>query len=359
MKRYPSPTVNGGTTIVLEALNKALEIGELESQKIIDNLSRFDPKQKREVGFINRNCQCERCGQPRAEHHVVKKDDRTKYFCKDKNGPTKEQFKEGKASSTKISMGSLLEQYRRMKQQFGECSEAISKGDPELKENISRLVEELHDLALDLAPSLRSNYSGFRRSDEGVTVAPELLAAGEEQCCFRRKEGAEGIKNGTGEGAYRIVLNTDVEWFGRPEDNAALIGALVILLQQFKPVEVWVQQGWLGESMGDGVTLFKLDFTGAFDPTQLAFWCGHPHKDRIFSFFVNRGLGRSQSHSATTSEIECDLYLRGDWMKVMGIEQMEFVRMLHTDKIDLMAKWISKTAVKMVFEQPAEPEITL
>jgi hypothetical protein len=64
-------------------------------------------------------------------------------------------------------------------------------------------------------------------------------------------------------------------------------------LQRFGPVELWIQQGWLGKEDNDGVTLFKLDFSQGFQPTQLAFWCGHELKDTSFSFEINMALGRA------------------------------------------------------------------
>lgn len=351
MKKYESPTVNGGRTIILDHFSEGVERGREYIDSTVDRLAREKGEKSIKVGYINRNCCCSNCNKPRADHHVIKNDEGTKYFCVEhvdgKKLITKKQFKESKGHETSITFGELLRQYKEMQDQFKACVDDIEKGDPAFKEKISDMAEDLKEFALDLAPSLRANYAGFNRSDDGFTVSPELLAAGEEQCCIRRKEGGESVKQGSGEGAYRIIINTDVEWRGLPEDNASMIGALVTLLQQFKPVEVWVQQGWTGEGFGDGVTMFKLDFTGAFDVTQLAFWCGNQNKDRVFSFLINKGLGRQQTHSATTAEIPCDLFLRGDWMKIQGIDEYEFMRMLYTDKLDIMAKWIAETAVRV------------
>jgi hypothetical protein len=291
VKKYESPTVNGGRTIILDHFNEGVERGREYIEGVVGRLEKQSGSKSIKVGYLTRNCCCSNCSKPRADHRVVKKDGETKYFC---DSGTK-QFKESKGHETSITFGELLRQYREMKDEFAECVENIQKGDPDFKEKISDMAEDLKEFALDLAPSLRANYAGFNRSDDGFTVSPELLAAGEEQCCIRRKEGGESVRQGSGEGAYRIIINTDVEWRGLPEDNASMIGALVTLLQQFKPVEVWVQQGWTGEQFGDGVTMFKLDFTGAFDVTQLAFWCGNKNKDRVFSFLINKGLGRQQT----------------------------------------------------------------
>lgn len=344
MKKYESPTVNGGRTIILDHFAEGVESGMEYINATVSRLEHESPDKSVKVGYINRNCACKNCGKPRADHRAVKNDGETKHYCHDS---TKKEFKEGDSHQTSIKLGELARQYRQMREDYKTCISDIEKGDPEFKERISDMAEQLREFTLEMAPSLKANYAGFNRSDDGFTVNPELLAAGEEQCCIRRKDGGDTVRQGSGEGAYRIILCTDVEWDGKPEDNAAMIGALVLLLQQFKPVEVWVQQGWTGDGYGDGVTMFKLDFTGAFDVTQLAFWCGNKDKDRVFSFLINKGLGRNKSHSATTSEIPCDLFLRGDWMKKMGIDEYEFNTMLFTDKCDIMAKWIAETAVRI------------
>lgn len=345
MKKYDSPTVNGGRTIILDHVAEGVETGMEWIKSTVDRLAKESPSKTIKVGYLNRNCCCTHCGQPRADHDVIKTGDVTKYYCKGES--KRKEFKESKGHESSISFGELHRQYKQMQDEYKACIENIEKGDPEFKERISDMAEQLRDLVIEMAPSLSASYAGFNRSDDGFTVSPELLAAGEEQCCIRRKQGGDSVKQGAGEGAYRIVISTDVEWDGKPEDNASMLGALVLLLQQFKPVEVWVQQGWTGNSYGDGITMFKLDFTGAFDVTQLAFWCGNKNKDRVFSFLINKGLGRSESHSATTSEIPCDLFLRGDWMEKMGIDEYEFNRMLWTDKCDKMAKWIADTAVRI------------
>lgn len=137
-------------------------------------------------------------------------------------------------------------------------------------------------------------------------------------------------------------------WLGKPDDNAAAMGALVILLQSRGPVEIWIQQGWMGGAPEDGVTLFKLDFNGAFDPSALAFWLGHPDKDTNFAFIISRGLGRHNMKISTTAEIPCDLYMCGDWMQRAGIHGEKFASILVGAQHALMAKWIAETAVKLL-----------
>ena len=358
MKRYASQTVNGGSTVILDHLDEAIAVGLKDAEATADRCACRSPSDSVECGTIKRNTTCKHCGDARADHEVKEVDKVKTYFCKgEKNVAKRKKFEEEAAPGTTATWGELTEQYKRMLARYKECATAITKGDPEFKEDVSKIMDELRDLALEIAPTLCSNYAGFNRADEGVDVSPDLLAAGEELCCFKRKQGAGDVKQGQGDGAYRIILSTDVEWFGSPKDNAALVGALVVLLQQFKPVEVWVQQGWLGQSWGDGVTLFKLDFAGAFDPTQLAFWCGNRDKDSIFSYFVNRGLGRHETHSATTAELDCDIFLRGDWLKVMGIDGYKFCTLMHTERIDLMSRWIANTAIRIVFNDTGQDPV--
>jgi len=322
MKKHKSPTKNGGTTVVLDSAADAIKLGEAYANKLVEAYAKQPKDRKVDVNFLQRD-----------EH------DPMEGHC----------AKSKKQTGCKMTYGALLASAKDRQRRFTQCEEAIVKGDPETKEAISRMMEELHDMALDLAPSLKANHAGFQRSEDGFSASPELLAAGEEKCCIQRKDEGEGIKGGEGAGAYRLIINTDVSWWGQPSDNAAMVGALTLILQQFHPVEVWIQQGWLGSHDSDGITLFKLDFTGAFDPTALTFWIGHHDKDQVFSYFINMELGRENTSTSTTAEIEADLMLRGDWMKVYGIDEGKFGSMLHTEKMDLMARWIADTAMQIAF----------
>lgn len=399
MKTYRSQTVNGGKTIILDHVTEALTIGNQYVLRVIDRFESGPRDKEIQCGTVQRNATCEHCGEARADHKIEReKDDHgkatgaTKYLCKeaefksalakgdenldhlscelcskkykhhhiDKDGTRRcitLEFKAPESRSQTITNGEMLAYYQRLKERLDTCEHAITAGDAELKEHIAELTDELRDLITEIQPQLSAGYSGFSRSEEGVDISPELLAAGDDRPCFRRKEGSDQIRSGAGEGAYRVIISTDVEWWGQPHDNAALIGALVVCLQQFKPVEVWIQQGWLGEMPNDGITLFKLDFTGAFEPTALAFWLGHADKDECFSYCVNRGMMRHGENSATTAELECDLFLRGDWMKAKGIDPYQFRHMLHTDKVDIMARWVAETAMRVVFGDETEASI--
>jgi hypothetical protein len=239
---------------------------------------------------------------------------------------------------------------------FNRSVEALLKGDPGSKGEIIRKSEELIDLVTDIEPSLVLSHRGFERAEEGAVPDANLIAAGEDRAFFRQRQSDEGHGTAGRRGrGYRVILSTDVAWFGRTEDNAALVGSLIYLLQQFGPVELWIQQGWLGPGPEDGVTLLKLDFSQGFDPTQLAFWCGHPLKDASFAFDVNMGLGRRGGTTAKTAEIPADLYLRGDWMKVYGVNE-RFDALLHTERVDIMTKWIAETAMTILKADPGSDE---
>ena len=126
-----------------------------------------------------------------------------------------------------------------------------------------------------------------------------------------------------------------------------------LVLQQFAPVEIWIQQAWIGNGDDDGVSLFKLDFNGNFDPTQLSFWCGSEYKDIPFSNFVNRSIGR-ESSNAKHPELPCDLYLRGDWMTRHGIGN-GFDKLPSTEQLNLATKWINATCGEILYGDEVQP----
>jgi hypothetical protein len=308
MKSYCSLTPNGGKTIILESLSEAFAIGhESLAEKIRENGKRVRGTTFKVVSF------------PRDEESV------------------------GEMVTVETFAASL----QRRLANFEKCAERILLGDPKLNHTISETAELLTDLVGEIEPSLRGSYDSFERSDEGISVCADLLAAGDDRPFFRRRlsQDTDG-SSGRAEG-YRIILSTDTSWFGKAEDNAAVISALILCLQRFGPVELWIQQGWLGAGSGDGVTLFKIDFKSSFDPSQIIFWCGDPLKDTCFSFEVNMALGRHAGKTAKHPEIPADLFLRGDWMRTFGVKE-NFPLLLHTEKLDVMAKWIAATAFRIV-----------
>jgi hypothetical protein len=313
MKRYPCPTKHGGTTIILDSLMAAIQIGH---EFLYDETGRFKESQhgqKLDVRAIQRD---------------------------------------GKAMVRKMTAGQLLEQYEASSSRYGECVQAIVKGDDGLRQEIDDLIGPLRDMVLDIEPRLNVGHLGFERAEEGIDTSPDLCASGEASCCLRRRRASDMPADGVGDGAYRIIINTDVSWWGKPSDNAALMGALVLVFQTFRPVEIWIQQGWLGDELNNGVTLFKLDFEGSFEPTQLAFWLGHPWKDHEFSFWISRALGRTEGGTSTIAEIPCDLYLRGDWMS-----QYDFQYATPQRQREIMAKWIADTCMKIAFPDRLEAAV--
>lgn len=299
MKKYKSPTKNRGTTIILENCEEAITV--------------------------------------------------TDHFLVDKNGMQK--------------MGHYWYDYDNgadLKSKWNQCKDAITKGDLNFKKLVDDIVENLLGTVDDIHPIFAQQKQGYERTDgeSGVATNPELLMQGEELCAFKQKFSAEKkLKQGAGEGAYRILINTDVSWRGRPEDNCGLVAALILLLQRYAPVEVWIQQGWLGSNPTDGVTLFKLDYTACADITSLAFWITHRWKDSVFSFLVNRALNRKDYATSGVAEIECDLMLRGDWFKSIKISLEAIYKASIEERQKMMAQWIAHTGYNIVYEQEG-PEIT-
>lgn len=320
MKSYPSPTTNGGTTIVLDSVQDATASGQAYINGVIERLMKY-PDAKIKIRYHQRD---------------------------------------GKVKTKEKTCRTYVKEEEEGKKQFEEACSALLSCDESLRALINQTLEELRDSALDIEPMLAVGYSGYERSEDGFTAAPELVASGEERPCFQRRRASNEVARRDGDGAYRIIINTDVAWWGNPEDNAAVMGALVTILQQHGPVEVWIQQGWLGKpgkmEEGDGVTLFKLDFTGSFEATQLTFWLNHKFKDVPYSSFVNRGLGRRNAMTSQFAEIPCDLYLRGDWMTLAGLTEADLKSMMHIERCDAMSRWIASTAMQIL--QP-KPEIVI
>lgn len=229
------------------------------------------------------------------------------------------------------------------------CIDAIQNGNSKFKSLVEERIEELEGLVDEINPLFSQQRAGWKRTMDGVTSTADLIASGEELNTLSRNACPFEIKEGRGDGAYRAIINTDVSWWGNPVDNCALVGCIVTLLQRYAPVEIWIQQGWLGQHKEDGITLFKLDFAKCFDVTALAFWICHPGKDSPFSYYVNRALGRKSSATSCSAEIDCDIMLRGDWMKLLSKGKFKNIdTMLYTERTDLIAEYISKTCFKIL-----------
>jgi hypothetical protein len=220
------------------------------------------------------------------------------------------------------------------------CLRAIKYGDPEENAKIAKLADTLKDLALDIEPSLKLDPT-WRRNEEGPVADAGLIAAGEDRPCFAKHSDAPPVKPGAGDGAYRIVINTDCCWYQDPIVQSAAVASLVLVLQKTAPCEVWVQQGWLKNgSPKSGVTLFPVHRGGALTPNNLFFWIGHPEKDCSYSFMLNQLLGREGAGVSLEVEIPCDLYLYNVWMENIDLSNK-----------DQVAKWVAMTSRKMLFEE--------
>ena len=312
--------VNGGTTIVLDSVAQVTLAGRSYSEGIIAKYEGIDPKVK---------------------FKVKRQDPRT-----------------GQGKSAVMNNATFVKEWRTHLVRFDEVALRVTQASPAQRKAINDMAERIVEDVLELHPHISQKFDGFERAEEGFTAAPELIAMGDDRPCFRRRRGGEP-KAGAGDGAYRVIINTDVPWWGHPNDNAAVMGALVILLQRYGPVEVWIQQGWLG-SGGEcnGVTLFKLDFTGSFEPTQLAFWCGDPNKDDVYSHDVNKGLGRTSTAVSKEAEIPCDLYLHGVWMRLHGVGgENKWALMGPAQQRTTMAAWLAKQIQEITYPEEAQ-EVT-
>ena len=290
MKKFKTKTTNKGTTIVLEGVAEAIEVG--------------------------RKC----TAQQYANHYAM--------------------------VSQKHNM------HLKAMQKFEECIKAITSGDEEFKKKVDEAMEQLLGIIDEMFPMFSQQHSGYTPSEEGITSTADLLLSGDEKNTLARKPTPFELKRGSGEGAYRLVINTDVSWWGEPWMNCAICGALVVLLQRYAPAEIWIQQGWLGSNESDGVTLFKLDFTGGFEPTAVAFWITHKWKDSIFSYIINRSLGRKDYGTSCELEIEADIMLRGDWMKLFEFKKQKAIDdMTPFEQLDFMANWVGQTAMKILVEE--------
>lgn len=309
MRSYRSST-NGGLTVELEGVSDAIQIGRTFIEQTIAHWQAQDPDTKLKVNYKQRD-----------------------------------ESAEGKSKT--MSVSKFVTKLEGTLRDYDECAQSISAGLSSQKAAISELAQRIMHLAHMIEPGLSVKPMGFERGEEGFDLSPEAFLSGDDRPAIRRRVSFEPRGKEGGE-AYRVIINTDVSWFGEPDDNAGLIGGLVLCLQQFGPVEIWIQQGWLGNDSKDGTTLFKLDFNGAFDATQLAFWVGHHNKDAVFSYCISRGLQRAGFGSSSEPEIDAQLYLRGDWLKLHGILESEFIKKPKEEQYRLMAQWVAATSLRML-----------
>lgn len=201
--------------------------------------------------------------------------------------------------------------------------DAIHNGDPRKIRQVSELSAKLTDLVFEVNPSLKLDVHR-QRAENGDIWDAGLIGADDPRPCWDTVT-CQKIKRGSGgDGAYRIIINTDTS-FGRSDsENCLVLCAMVNVLQQYADVEIWVQQGWVpthyvghkpGENNDDGngmngVTLFPAFRGAGLHPAQIMFWAGHPMRDSVFSHLINQRIGRSSGGCSFAAELDCDLYTR-------------------------------------------------
>lgn len=223
-----------------------------------------------------------------------------------------------------------------MRDNLEEALREIEHGDPTINAEASKLAEEYAAHAKEIEPSLTVEQS-YRANEDGELWDAGKIASHDPMAFFAPGR-TERPKSGRGDGAFRILINTDVSWWGDPTSQCAALMAVTLLLQRQCPVEIWTQQAWLGNHSTDGVTLFKV-FSGAVvQPQNIYFWIGSEHKDSPYSYIVNKMLHRQSSGVSVPPEIPCDLYVYGQFMPRLKDH-------------DAWSEWVAKTAKPMLFDE--------
>jgi len=194
--------------------------------------------------------------------------------------------------------------------EFQQAVSEITRPDPALVKEIRDKAEEWASAAIDSEPMLSNNKEWNNTEFSAENWDAGKIAMGDDKPCIEKIANLD-LNEGVAGGAYRIIISTDVTWACSPEDAAAAIGAMVLVLQETAPVEVWVQQGWWSTTTSefDGVTLFPITSGNEIDAGALAFWCGSVHKDRNFSYWVNRHLGRVGTLTVLEPALETNLFM--------------------------------------------------
>lgn len=223
-----------------------------------------------------------------------------------------------------------------MKDALEESLDQIENGNTVINANAIKLADSMIDAAKNIEPSLTQEQT-YQPSEEGELWDAGKIASNDPIAFFSPNR-TDRPKSGRGDGAFRILINTDVGWWADPTTQVAALMAIVTLLQRQAPVEIWIQQGWLGDSTTDGITLFKIFSGGAILPQHLYFWIGSPYKDSPYSYIVNQMLRRVKSRVSMSPELPCDLYIYGSFMPKIK-------------NIDAWNDWVAKTARPMLFDE--------
>lgn len=119
------------------------------------------------------------------------------------------------------------------------------------------------------------------RREEGEAVCPALLAQGDDSPFFKRAK--TDVRESNGGDAIRVVVSTDANEV-QPESAAAFIAA-VRLAQQFHPIEVWWQGGWLSADRSKGFIFHIPLIQGDMDFSKLQYVIMSDRRDS-FSYCI-------------------------------------------------------------------------
>lgn len=243
--------------------------------------------------------------------------------------------------------------------------DAITQGDPRKIHQVNQLTDKLVGLIYEINPSLKLDVHR-QRAENGDIWDAGLIGSEDPMPCWDMKV-TQKIKRGAGgDGAYRIIINTDTS-FGRSDsENCLVLCAMVSVLQQYSDVEIWVQQGWVanhqdGHKEGvntdygspmNGITLFPAFRGSGLHPAQIMFWAGHPMRDSIFSHLINEKIGRESSGCSEAAELDCDLYTRNGCFS----EMPPFNFNLHNPEqefkqLKALAKWTAGQLSSVLLEE--------
>lgn len=227
----------------------------------------------------------------------------------------------------------------------------------ELLGKIASLSDRVVEAVYDLNPSLAATPR-YNRTEVDDLWDAGLIAMGDERPCFTSRYDGEEPSKGKGDGAYRILINTDTCWGNSDSQGLATLICLTTVLSHFNPVEVWVQQGWLSYGYNDsrtrksGITCFRVGAMSSINLASMAFWLGSPLRDGLFSQLVNKGLGREHSGVSVTAAIPCDFYTNN------GVHQnvpccSHAITAPNTDQgkaqIKQLAEWVSKISQGIIY----------
>lgn len=265
MERYTSH-VNGGETVILQSHHEAVELttGYLDQQ--IKNLRRAPKGTRFNVQRISR----------------------------------------GVMTMKPMAASTFLKKTVKSRTGFLEAANSINTVPTPARDRINDLTQKLVDRLVESCPMLQVKPMSWARCEDGPIAAPELIDCEDDRPCFTRSNRSYSLETGAADGAFRVIVSTDE--IDASLDRAAIVAAMILALQTVRPVELWIQQGWFGGG-GSGVTLFKVDFEGAFDPSHLYFWLANSNVDHEFSVNLSFALGRCSHQAAHLPELKCDFFL--------------------------------------------------